>query len=203
MHDAKELAKGYAGWFRWVEIASIVTFWSLVAALVWKAFPYAVKSPWVVAAALAAGYVMADFASGWCTGSSTPGAPPRRPVRPDGDSPFREHHVDEKAMTHHDYIETNGANCLVAVPVAAASLLIPLGVQGLEGLGLFALCAIGSMNMWVMMTNQFHKWSHLDEKDMPWLLPTLQRWHLVLNPTTTRCTTPRPSPATTASPPAG
>jgi ubiquitin-conjugating enzyme E2 variant len=32
-----------------------------------------------------------------------------------------------------------------------------------------------------MMTNQFHKWSHLDPKDMPLGLATLQRWRLVLN----------------------
>jgi hypothetical protein len=85
-------------------------------------------------------------------------------------------------MTHHDYVETNGANCLVAVPFAAAAALIPLTAGGWEAAGLFAQLSITSMNLWVMMTNQFHKWSHMEPSELGPLLPLLQRTRLILEP---------------------
>jgi ubiquitin-conjugating enzyme E2 variant len=42
--------------------------------------------------------------------------------------------------------------------------------------------SIGSMIFWVMMTNQIHKWSHLDADQTPGILKTLQKWHLILPP---------------------
>jgi ubiquitin-conjugating enzyme E2 variant len=38
------------------------------------------------------------------------------------------------------------------------------------------------MIFWVMMTNQIHKWSHLDEERIPATVRALQRLHLVLPP---------------------
>ena len=94
--------------------------------------------------------------------------------------PFREHHVDEKAITRHDFIETNGNNCLISLPVALMALSIPLGPGEWQWLRQFVAVSLGAMIFWVMATNQFHKWSHMDSP--PALIGFLQRVHLILPP---------------------
>lgn len=181
--DAHSLAQGYSKTFRRVEVGAIVLFWGLSGCLVWKAAPLAQEHPWVTGAALLLGFILADFVSGLVHWMGDTWGSTEMPIL--GKAlirPFREHHVDEKAITRHDYIETNGANCLVAVPVAALSLLIPLNVEGWERTGLFSMVSLGSMIFWVMMTNQIHKWSHLDEDKMPGILKVLQQLHLILPP---------------------
>jgi ubiquitin-conjugating enzyme E2 variant len=89
--------------------------------------------------------------------------------------PFREHHVDPKAITRHDFIETNGNNCFICIaPVVLAASLLSLGTwtSVLAGVTVFSLC------LWIFCTNQFHKWSHLD--DPPPLVAVLQRLSLIL-----------------------
>jgi ubiquitin-conjugating enzyme E2 variant len=90
--------------------------------------------------------------------------------------PFREHHVDEKAITRHDFVETNGNNCLVSLPVALLAVALPHSSPG----WVFISAFLGAMIFWVMATNQFHKWSHLEQP--PALIGFLQRTHLVLPP---------------------
>jgi ubiquitin-conjugating enzyme E2 variant len=182
--DAKELAAGYSKTFRVVEILSILSFWSLSIAIAVKASAFAATYPWVIVAALACGFIMADFVGGFVHWMADTWGSTNMPVL--GKAlirPFREHHVDPKAMTRHDYIETNGANCMISVPVAAMTLAIPLDIEGWVGPALFTVVSMGSMIFWVMMTNQIHKWSHLDADQTPTLLRWAQRLHLVLPPT--------------------
>ncbi len=182
-HDAKRLAAGYKKSFRLVEILAILSFWSLTLAIIVRAFPFHHTHPWVLAAGVLGGYVFADFVSGFVHWMADTWGSADMPVL--GKSlvrPFREHHVDQKAMTHHDYIETNGANCLVSLPVAAGVLFIPLNVEGWVSFSLFSFVAIGSMVFFVMWTNQIHKWSHLSPEQTPALLRVLQKLHLVLPP---------------------
>jgi ubiquitin-conjugating enzyme E2 variant len=182
--DAKALAAGYSRSFRVVEYVSIISFWTLTVAIVVKAMAFWHTYPWIITAATAFGFILADFVSGfvhWMAdtwGSTDMPVLGKTLVRP-----FREHHIDPKAMTLHDYIETNGANCLVSVPVAAMTVAVPLDVEGWVAPLLFLVVSMGSMIFWVMMTNQIHKWSHLEPHELPALVRWGQRMHLILPPT--------------------
>jgi ubiquitin-conjugating enzyme E2 variant len=175
--DAESLAKGYSPWFRLVELCSILAFFGLMGCLVARLWHSAPASPWLVIAAAGLAYIAADFFSGFVHWLGDTWGSADLPLF--GSAvirPFREHHVDQSAITRHDFIETNGANCLISLPVAVASLFIPSG-KG-EDVGLFAATFLGSLILWVFATNQFHKWAHLSHP--PPVIATLQRLHLIL-----------------------
>ncbi len=182
-HDATKLAQGYSRAVRTVEVLSIVSFYTLVAAVAWRGFPYALKAPWLALAGLFFGYLLADFTSGFVHWLADTWGSPDMPVI--GKAllrPFREHHVAPKAMTLHDFIETNGNNCLISLPWALGALFMPLDVEGFGGLLFFTMTSITSMIFWVMMTNQFHKWSHFEPAELPAVVRWLQRYNLILSP---------------------
>lgn len=175
--DARELAQGYSPAIRAMEIVAIVSFVSLEAALVYRLWGNPHLGPWLVLSAVLLGYLAADFASGlvhWM--GDTWGSTDMPVLGKAFIRPFREHHVDEKAITRHDFVETNGNNCLVSLPVAALALALPHSSPG----WVFTSAFLGAMIFWVMATNQFHKWSHMDEP--PALVGFLQRIHLILPP---------------------
>jgi ubiquitin-conjugating enzyme E2 variant len=182
-HDAKELAAGYTGQFRSLEIGSIVTFWALTIALVVRVWPYFPANGHLIMCALVVGYLAADFVSGFVHWLGDTWGSPEMPLL--GKTlirPFREHHVDQRAITRHDYIETNGANCLLSVPVAAIAVLLPFGEGTFQPLAIFTSVSLGAMIFWVMMTNQFHKWAHNTDAERPRLVTLLQRMHVILPP---------------------
>jgi plasmanylethanolamine desaturase len=175
--DAKELARGYSPAIRAMEISSILAFTGLEAGLVWRLWGNPHVGPWLVLGAVILGYLAADFVSGVVHWMGDTWGSTRMPVL--GAAfirPFREHHVDEKAITRHDFVETNGNNCLVSLPVALLALLVPHSNTAWVFLSTF----LGAMIFWVMATNQFHKWSHTDTP--PALIGLLQRVHLILPP---------------------
>jgi ubiquitin-conjugating enzyme E2 variant len=175
--DARELAQGYSPAIRAMEIGAIVSFVSLELALVYRLWGNPYVGTWLLLSAALLGYLAADFVSGfvhWMAdswGSTDMPLLGKAFIRP-----FREHHVDEKAMTRHDFVETNGNNCLISLPVAIIALVLPHGSSG----WVFVSAFLGAMIFWVMATNQIHKWSHEDEP--PALVGFLQRVHLVLPP---------------------
>jgi ubiquitin-conjugating enzyme E2 variant len=85
--------------------------------------------------------------------------------------PFRAHHADPEEMTRHDFVETHGASCFAALPLAAAACLVPWPFLQ----ALLACTALGAL-----ATNQCHKWAHMDEAATPPLVRWLQRRGLVL-----------------------
>lgn len=133
---------------------------------------------WTLAAAVAAGYVGADFMSGtvhWLADRF--GAPDTPVLGPNFIKPFRDHHLDPKDITRHDFIETNGNSCIVSMPLLAATAwLVPATPGALPGI--FILASALSLTLGVFATNQFHKWAHMDEP--PALPRLLQDWHLIL-----------------------
>ena len=167
----------YSPVHRAIEILAITTLFALVAAGMWRALSQADGGGfgWIVAAVFA-GYVSADFCSGlvhWMAdryGTDTTPFVGQNYVKP-----FREHHSDPLGMTKHDFVETNGNNSIVTVPLMASAWLIPVD----SNLGLFLFSALVSLAFWVFLTNQFHKWAHQDE--VPALIATLQRAGIVLD----------------------
>ena len=91
--------------------------------------------------------------------------------------PFREHHVDQKAITRHDFTETNGNNCIIViVPLVFAFLLMP----DHESFWFFSATFMAFLALFIVATNQFHKWAHADAP--PAFAIPLQRWGLILSP---------------------
>ena len=97
-------------------------------------------------------------------------------VGPNVIRPFREHHSDQLEITRHDWVETNGNNCLICLPWIAVFLLaVPTQDY---------LAAACWMTFWtfflvgIMLTNQFHQWSHMESR--PGWVKALQKCWLVL-----------------------
>jgi ubiquitin-conjugating enzyme E2 variant len=130
---------------------------------------------WLIAAAAIAGYAAADFLSGlahWLF--DTFGSPDTPVVGRGFIRPFREHHDDPASITRHDFVETNGNNCLAALPILTVAAIIPITTRAaLFGSGLLLFTSLA-----IVATNQIHKWAHEDDPGA--LIRTLQRWHLIL-----------------------
>lgn len=176
--DAAALAQGYSKKMRAVEIASISLFFLGEAYFVWRAAPHFVEHPWLICVAAFLGFLAADFVSGFVHWMADSWGSTELPLLgPALIRPFREHHVDPKAITRHDFIETNGNNCLISLPVLLATALMPLDHPWLLGAAVF----MASMVWFVMLTNQFHKWAHLEEGEAPKLIAALQATRLILS----------------------
>ena len=173
--DYGALREGYSKGVRRFEMGSIAVYALAMAWLAFRIAPRIAGAPWLVLTAFMLGYVLADFISGVVHWAADTWGTPECPIV--GQAlirPFREHHVDQKEITRHDFVETNGNNCFVSIAPTIGAALIPQ--QG--PIGLFAATLVFSMTLWVLFTNQFHKWAHLDSP--PAAIGWLQRMHLIL-----------------------
>jgi hypothetical protein len=92
--------------------------------------------------------------------------------------PFREHHVDPKGMTRHDFVETSGNNCIVSLP---PMILIYHFLEINQSLVVFGFFIFFSFLMiFVFITNQIHKWAHMEDPGK--LIRFLQKNNLILSP---------------------
>ncbi len=180
--SADQLRKGYSKAVRRFEIFCIVAYWALLGVIAWKLAPHAAATWPLLVISVFTGYVLADFVSGffhWA--GDTWGSPELPLLGPGVVRPFREHHVDQKAITRHDYIETNGMNCMISLMGESWALMVPINPEH-PGWGVFFSASFAWMIFWVMMTNQFHKWAHEDREKLPGYIVWLQDHHVILNP---------------------
>lgn len=163
-----------------VEIASVLLFLGGESFLVYRLWPYLGQiNAFVVFVTALSAYVAADFISGFFHWMGDTWGSPETPlagkvfVRP-----FREHHIDQKAITRHGFIEVNGANCAISLVPLLATHFIPFG----GGAAVPVLMAVffGTFLFWIFLTNQFHSWAHQDHP--PRFVAVLQRLHLILPP---------------------
>ncbi len=125
------------------------------------------------------GYILADFFSGFVHFlGDTFGSEEIPFFGPNFIRPFRSHHIDEKEITRHKFLEVNGTNCLVSLFV-----LIPVYFY-LPVMSSFGYFFTGEV-VWflilsIFLTNQIHKWAHQDNP--PSLIRFLQRYRIILSP---------------------
>jgi ubiquitin-conjugating enzyme E2 variant len=173
----QHLRQGYSAAVRRFELASIGVYSAVMCWLLWRIAPGALASPWLAVSAFMLGYIAADLVSGIVHWAADTWGTPEWPLL--GQAlirPFREHHVDPQEITRHDFVETNGNNCFISIGPGVAAALLPDG-PGHTG-AFFAATFTFSLILWVLFTNQFHKWSHLEAP--PPAIALLQRWHLIL-----------------------
>ena len=173
------LAAGYDAAHRRWETTGVVLFFLCELRIAWETWSSFFDNEWIVATTAITGFLASDFLSGFVHWMGDTWGRPDLPILGKGFiRPFREHHVDELAITRHDFIETNGNNCLVALVA-----LVPLSLVHVEP-SRSVTVAIASfflfLTLGVFATNQFHKWAHTP--NAPRGVRLLQRLHLILPP---------------------
>lgn len=94
--------------------------------------------------------------------------------------PFREHHIDPTAITRHDYIEANGDNALVSLPILLLMICLMVNQSTDQFKYYYSYYCFGlSLVLFITFTNQFHKWSHT-YYGLPKWVEFLQRAHIIL-----------------------
>jgi TMEM189-like protein len=130
---------------------------------------------------LALGFFAADVASGLVHWFCDTYFDPRTPLL--GGifiAPFREHHVDPGALARHGFLERNGNNCLVSVPLllTAISRLEPGAVT--RATEVVAAGFFVSVALTLCLTNQIHAWAHGTHAPRP--IRALQRAGILITP---------------------
>jgi len=92
--------------------------------------------------------------------------------------PFRDHHVDPKGMTNHDFVETSGNNCIVSLPPMIFIYHLIDIQHSLLNFGFYIFFLF--LMFFVFITNQIHKWAHMEDPGR--IVRLLQNYHLVLSP---------------------
>jgi ubiquitin-conjugating enzyme E2 variant len=158
MSEKHDYASGYARSHRVYELAGIFLGSACAIRLGYGLVSTGAVSGWWVPLTVFAGLLGADFVSGvvhWLF--DTWGSVDTPVVGQLAIRTFREHHVDARAMTRHDFVETNGHNITLSMLPSITGLLA-LQHHSLAG----TLVAMSGffMALCVSMTSQIHKWAH-------------------------------------------
>ena len=178
-HNQDELAKGYPNWFRKLECVGLILFFIFVGIITWK-IAFSVIDLWfLIIPASLLGWIFSDFIGGvvhWA--GDTWGSIDLPLLGPAIIRPFREHHVDQLAITRHDFIETNAASALAGTPILFVCLFLNIGKD--YKVTSFIVFFVFSLTIFVLFTNQIHKWAHSPNPTR--FLKFLQSMHILLNP---------------------
>jgi ubiquitin-conjugating enzyme E2 variant len=154
-------------------VVSALLTWQ-VGAEVAERFSPVVLAAVVIAVVLA--YAVADLVSGLVHFAlDTFGSPDTKLIGQKFVKPFRDHHADPLLMTHGDFIAVNADNFFVCLPVLVPVFLL-VDMRNHPYAGSFLVALAGA----VIMTNQIHKWCHMQE--VPALVTRLQQRGVVLSP---------------------
>eukprot|EP01112_Ceratiomyxa_fruticulosa_P009837 TRINITY_DN2583_c0_g1_i2.p1 TRINITY_DN2583_c0_g1~~TRINITY_DN2583_c0_g1_i2.p1 ORF type:complete len:267 (-),score=41.49 TRINITY_DN2583_c0_g1_i2:200-1000(-) len=157
--NAVILAGGYTRTKRTMEILSVSTFVFFFGVSVYRlSSSYAIKNFWVFICSSILAMGLADFFSGVAHWIADTWGKIDTPVIGNFIRSFREHHLEPVAITHHDFIETNGDSCLVVLPFLIANAFAPMQSNSIRDLFLVSFVLL--LCFWIMLTNQIHKWSH-------------------------------------------
>jgi len=116
---------------------------------------------WLLPILLVLAYLAADFLSGFVHFLADNFGSYDTPILgPNFIEPFREHHVDPKGIVGHDFVDANGNNSLATLPfMLFVWIVVPVETWYfgyLFGAFFLFLCLAA------FLTNQFHKWAHMD-----------------------------------------
>jgi hypothetical protein len=118
-------------------------------------------------------YLVADFLSGFVHFlADNFGSYDTPIIGPNFIEPFREHHIDPKGIVGNDFVDANGNNSLASLPfMLGVWIIVPLETTYYGYLfGTFSLF----LCLAAFLTNQFHKWAHMDIP--PAFVGWLQAW---------------------------
>lgn len=167
----------YAVWHRLVDISAISLFFAGILFLLWDMPGAPQRLPvWGMLTLLLSAYLAADFVSGLVHFLADSFGRVETPIF--GRLfiyPFREHHADPLAITRHSFLETNGANSLISLPVLGAVLALTDAQADL-----FFRLWVCFFLLAIFLTNQIHQWSHQAHPVAP--IRLLQRCGLILTP---------------------
>eukprot|EP01111_Echinosteliopsis_oligospora_P005810 TRINITY_DN1949_c1_g1_i1.p1 TRINITY_DN1949_c1_g1~~TRINITY_DN1949_c1_g1_i1.p1 ORF type:complete len:303 (+),score=62.87 TRINITY_DN1949_c1_g1_i1:326-1234(+) len=172
------LALQYTQGKRYFEITMVSAATTLfIIACLRCSLSFRLETLWVTLTATVLGMAMADFFSGIVHWAADTWGSLETPIF--GQSmirSFREHHLAPVAMTHHDFIEANGDNCMIVVPLLAISVCSP--ISSADTFHLFLHQFIVIMSLWIALTNQIHKWSHTYK--LAWYVKMMQKYRIVI-----------------------
>ncbi|TRY57621.1 hypothetical protein DNTS_021055 [Danionella cerebrum] len=179
---ARELAELYSPGKRCQEWISVLLCFTLMAFnFCYLVTYFYLGHSWYILLGIVAGILTADFASGlvhW--GADTWGSVDLPIVGKAFIRPFREHHIDPTAITRHDFIETNGDNCMLTIiPLAHMAANFMMLSPGDIYLNYPWYCYVFALAIFVTLTNQIHKWSHT-YFGLPRWVTFLQHCHIIL-----------------------
>ncbi|WP_210410814.1 fatty acid desaturase CarF family protein [Leptospira sarikeiensis] len=170
---------------RLVEVLSIFLFLLFCGLSIYKFGKFLPEfindSPWILLAQIVVllliSYITADFFSGFVHFLGDSFGNENTPyIGPAFIFPFRDHHVDPKGITRHDFVETNGNNCLVSLPILLYCFFAPIEAGVFPwGRTFWIFVLIG-----IFFTNQIHKWAHQDNPTR--FIRFMQRKRWILSP---------------------